>query len=181
MPTNAAILSSLNSQVLPRWVKLEKDIKAMGWTVVYTSGYRTWVEQAALRAQLGKGAALPGYSSHNYGIATDFNLYNPKTGQWLKKATPKATWEATGIPKLIRASGFRWGGDFNGNYDPVHIDLINEFPIDQLRALALQTFGDKVDQIKANLLNLLGNGAGGPSGATILIGLLVVGIIIKNL
>ena len=58
---------------------------------------------------------------HNYGLAIDLNAIL-KNGQWLTSNSSKADWINSGIVSLGESLGFRWGGTFSNNYDPVHFD-----------------------------------------------------------
>ena len=81
---------------------------------------------------------------HYFGLAVDFNIVVKGVQYFMD--TPKAQWEATRVPAIIRALGFRWGGDFttpylhNGvqkpGYDPVHADLALRYPMGPLRTRA---------------------------------------------
>lgn len=96
------------------WIEKNTD-----WDVIVTSGYRTFEKQAQLYRENSKNAPA-GKSSHNYGFAVDINLRNRKTGQQLKKASSKSSWEATGIPQQAKKMGFKWGVDFKNYHDPIH-------------------------------------------------------------
>lgn len=122
-----------------------------GWEVIITSAYRSFAKQKALK-DAGETNTSAGYSLHNYGLAADINLFNPKNGKQLKKASLKEEWLKTGIPQIGVEMGFRWGGDFIGQtaYDPVHFDLGNLYHAADLYLLAIQQFGTDVDVIKGN-------------------------------
>ena len=119
--------------MLGRFLALFHAIEAAGYQVVITSVWRP-----------------SGSDYHYFGLAVDYNLIHLATGQWWRAADKfdKATWEATGVPALIRAHGFRWGGDFvtpwvyqgvtHPGYDPIHADLGAAYPYATLRAKALQ-------------------------------------------
>ncbi len=98
--------------------------KELGLRMFATSGYRTFAEQAAQKAANASNASA-GTSAHNYGLAVDVNVIDPKTGKnILMKASPKANWEKSGIPALAKSMGMIWGGDdFSGYYDPVHFAI----------------------------------------------------------
>ncbi len=98
--------------------------KELGLRMFGTSGYRTFEEQAALKAQNASNAAA-GLSDHNYGFAIDVNVVDPKTGKIiLKKESSSADWEKSGIVKIAKSMGMTWGGDaFSGYHDPVHFAL----------------------------------------------------------
>jgi hypothetical protein len=111
----AAALAAFPPHQRHRFTELFAEFERRGFKVVITSGYR------------------PGEKSlHGKWRAVDFNVVDA-AGKWYRMATPKAEWEATGLPVLIRARQMRWGGDFvtpyqhNGEtrpgYDPVHVDL----------------------------------------------------------
>lgn len=111
----AAALAGFPPHPRHRFTELLAEFERLGFKVVITSGYR------------------PGDKGlHGRWRAIDLNVIDA-AGKWYKMATPKAEWEATGLPALIRARSMRWGGDFttpyshNGTtrpgYDPVHIDL----------------------------------------------------------
>lgn len=125
-------------------------IESQGWSVLITSGYRTWASQATLYAQNSKNAS-PGYSYHNYGLALDLNASNGST--WLNGNSSKQEWLNSGIPQLAIEHGFRWGGDFPGYYDAVHFDL-PVMPTAQLHQLAIQQFGNNAENVHGNQLTL---------------------------
>lgn len=62
----------------PEMIKLFKGMvqeygQMTGKTVTVREGFRTYEQQAALRAKLGNGAAKPGNSMHEYGLAIDID------------------------------------------------------------------------------------------------------------
>lgn len=135
VPERWAGLRQLHPQAIARFLALFKAIEGRGYQVVFTSGYRP-------------DSTL---SYHYFGLAGDINLIHIASGRWYKMADSKVSWEATGIPQLIRDAGFRWGGDFtmpvstnypNGN-DAVHIDLGHFYNIVALRAQAQRRAGSK--------------------------------------
>jgi hypothetical protein len=93
--------------------------KELGLQMIATSGYRTWKEQAALKKANSKNAAA-GQSDHNYGFALDVNVLNKDGKNILKKATSDKKWEDSGIVKIAKNMGFKWGGDFASDHDPIH-------------------------------------------------------------
>ncbi len=92
---------------------------ARGWVPTARSGFRSAAEQNRLHA-LDKRNPPAGHSSHERGQALDCNF--TKDGVTLLKDTPKAVWDASGIPFLAMLCGLRWGGNFPTYYDPVHFD-----------------------------------------------------------
>lgn len=134
MSANSNHLMSLVCSARNRFSGLTDGIRKLGYEVIITSSYRSPEKQAALykdlKNQKGGRAARPGKSKHNQAIAIDINI--KKDGKWWKKATPKGEWEDSKVPELARKMGFRWGGDFTTNYDPVHFDLGNDYKINEL-------------------------------------------------
>ena len=99
--------------------KVEKDL---GLQMYATSGLRTFQEQAALKKENPSNAS-PGLSGHNYGFSVDVNVINPKTGNIiLRKASTSAEWEKSGVVKIAKDMGLKWGGGgaFGSYHDPVH-------------------------------------------------------------
>ena len=97
--------------------------KELGLQMYATSGLRTFERQAQLKKEDPKNAA-PGLSDHNYGFAVDVNVIDPKTGKIiLNKQSPAAAWEKSGILKIAKEMGIRWGGTIKNYYDPVHFEI----------------------------------------------------------
>jgi hypothetical protein len=124
-------LNELHPQARTRFLDLFHAIEDAGYQVVITSVWR-----------LGTG------DYHGFGLAVDYNLIHIATGKWYRAADKfdKATWEATGVPTIIRGHGFRWGGDFttpwvyqgvtHPGFDPIHADLGASYSIASLRTRA---------------------------------------------
>jgi len=96
--------------------------KELGLQMYATSGLRTFEEQAKLHKENPQNAKA-GFSDHNYGFAVDVNVIDPKTGKIiLKKANSSADWEKSGVVKIAKDMGFKWGGGsaFGGYHDPIH-------------------------------------------------------------
>ncbi len=129
---NELHIMNLMCTVRDRFNDLTKKINESGYEVILTSSYRTSAEQKKLynayKNQSGGRAAKS--SKHTLKIAVDLNL--KKNGVLLKKSSSREEWEASGIPAIAKNMGFRWGGDFIGNYDPVHFDLGNDFTVNNL-------------------------------------------------
>lgn len=115
------------------------EISNMGFEIVLTSGYRDFFKQYKLKKKNKKNASA-GHSTHNYGIAIDFNVIDSNK-KWYKKSTPKSQWLKTGIPQLAEELGFRWGGSFKTYYDPIHFDLAKEYSVSKMRKKAIQESG----------------------------------------
>jgi hypothetical protein len=80
------------------------------------------LKQAQLHAENPQNAKA-GYSAHNYGFAVDVNVIDPKTNKViLKKSSSTADWEKSGVVKVAREMGLKWGGGgaFGSYHDPVH-------------------------------------------------------------
>ena len=66
-----------------------------------------------------------GTSNHSRGSAIDVNLF--KGSEVLNSQTLKSIWQNSEALKISNSLGFRWGGTFIENYDPIHFDMgINE-------------------------------------------------------
>jgi hypothetical protein len=104
------------------------------YSIIVTSGYRTFEKQAQLYRENNNNAKA-GKSNHNYGFAIDINLRNKQTGAQLKKASSKSKWLATGIPQQAKKMGLDWGGDFNNYHDPIHFFKANMPSTTQMYAL----------------------------------------------
>lgn len=66
-----------------------------------------------------------GNSNHSRGSAIDVNLF--KGPEVLNSQTLKSIWQNSEALKISNSLGFRWGGTFIENYDPIHFDMgINE-------------------------------------------------------
>lgn len=128
-----------------------RAVEKRGYQVIVTSGYRSFSEQAKLKAQNSKNAS-PGNSYHNYGMALDINLV--KDNSWWRKSTPKDEWEKTGIPQLARRLGMKWGGDFTSYHDPVHFTVPVK-PVNELLVTAKNQFGTNVNNIQGNKVQLV--------------------------
>lgn len=131
--------------------KFKDFIKAiedgLGYSVIITSGYRTFEKQQSLYDS-GQTTARGGRSYHNYGMAIDINAV--KLGTWLRMGSSKIAWEESGIPQLAKNMGLRWGGDFSNFYDPVHFDLGNDYNLNDLEQTAYQLYGQNPSDIKGN-------------------------------
>lgn len=122
-----------------------------GWTVEIVSAYRSFAKQTQLYANQGGlsigGAAKPGRSFHQYGLAIDIKA--KKDGKELRMKSSRSEWEASGIPKIAKELNMRWGGTFANNWDPVHFDVSTRYKIDDLISKAKSQFG--------SLENTIGN------------------------
>lgn len=100
------------------------EVEQTGHKVVITSTHRgyqksldIWNTNPQVRA-----CCAVGKDYHFYGLAMDLGLLTPN-GVFLNMASPKASWEATGIRQIARKYKMRWGIDFYGYYDPIHFDI----------------------------------------------------------
>lgn len=96
--------------------------KETGLRIIATSGYRTWEHQARLKLENPSNASA-GNSSHNYGFALDVNVMDSNGNIILRKASSDQEWEKSGIVKIAKSMGFKWGGDFSDYHDPIHFYL----------------------------------------------------------
>jgi hypothetical protein len=181
-PTVGIILNSqqenfvkdLHVSVKPLFRKLIYEIeKQSKYTVLVTSGYRSYSQQQKLKETDDRNAA-PGFSMHNYGLALDINLikgdFNKATGHYeaeIKKSTAyingksytnqadiKQLWIDTGAPTIATQLGFSWGGNFNGYFDPVHFDLQSTYNINTLVSNASKQFGANPNNVQGNQVEL---------------------------
>lgn len=85
-------------------------VARFGRPLCVTSGYRTYAEQARLRALQPGTAAPAGTSDHGLGVAIDFcpNTYTGEAGAWLRENGPSYGWEN---PAWAQAGG-------SGPYEP---------------------------------------------------------------
>lgn len=115
-PTTKNIISKLHPDIIPYVIKFFNKAKGMGIILRATSGYRSFAAQQTLVDNYGIDPSIiakpsaPGNSMHNYGLAIDVASYN-QPPDWQK------------IGAIGESIGFRWGGWFPGNYDPVHFDM----------------------------------------------------------
>lgn len=152
-PEQEAFLSQLHPSVQKKFRQLINAIEAeTGYSVVVTSGYRSFQKQIGLKAENSSNAA-PGLSYHNYGLAIDMNL--ARNGRIeIKKDSTKKAWIDSGVVAIAKKLGFRWGGDsFSGYYDPVHFDL-GGVDTKKLYAKALAQFGNDPNKIIGNQVSL---------------------------
>lgn len=144
---HAVFFEKLHRVAKPIFAEFIQRCKAIGYTIIITSGYRSWADQLE-RIAAGDTTTPPGYSFHNYGMALDINAISANDA--LRKATSKARWEASGIIQIADELGLRWGGRF-GAYDPVHFDLGNDYDTDQLYDQALAQYGNEASVVGYNV------------------------------
>lgn len=143
--TNQEIINGLHPDFRPTAEELCDFAIQHGYTPILTSGYRSFGKQALLRRQDSRNAK-PGRSMHNYGLAFDANFQKGTT--FLRKASSKEAWLASGIPQKAKALGLRWGGDFTGYPDHVHFEKHHN--PDQLIAQATKQFGSDPNKVIGN-------------------------------
>lgn len=130
--SNELHLMNLMCTVRGRFKALLKAIQDAGYETIITSSYRSDAHQRKLfqKYKAQKSGRAAKNSKHPLRIAIDINL--KKGDKYWRKTTTRDKWVATGVPLLAKGLGFRWGGDFSGNYDPVHFDLGNDFIINKI-------------------------------------------------
>ena len=116
------LVSELNINTQDTWKKFLNTLeeKYPGYTLSINATYRTYQRSIELKAQNSKNAT-PGRSPHNYAYAVDMNVIDP-TGVTYRKKDRKP-WVESGIPKVAKSLGMRWGGDFKSYVDCVHFDV----------------------------------------------------------
>lgn len=152
-PEQEVFISNLHPSVQNKFRQLISAIeKETGYSVVVTSGYRSFQKQLGLKAQNASNASA-GFSQHNYGLALDINL--ARNGRIeLNKQSDKKAWLDTGVVAIAKRLGFRWGGEsFNGYYDPVHFDT-GAIDTKKLYAKALAQFGNDPNKIIGNQVSI---------------------------
>lgn len=132
--------------------------KETPFDVQITSAYRTFLEQATVKAKNesynpARPASSPGNSYHNYGLALDIALES-RTVNGLRYSFNKSVseWRQTGVPNIATSLNLRWGGTFN---DQVHFDLGNVVPsVFELKSIAINTYGSDPANIEGNQIPL---------------------------
>lgn len=164
-PELESFVSQLHYAYQSKFRSFLRDFEAQGnYLIIITSGYRSWAQQAVLKAQDPKHNATPGYSTHNYGLAIDLNLTDLNGNIVALKNSPDSVWMNTGILSFAQQRGFTWGGTSFGEYhDRVHFGLDGMFNKNTLYSMSLQQFGittvnsTTVATIQGNKLNLGGS------------------------
>lgn len=153
-PEQEKYIAQLNKKVQFKFEKfIDRVEKETDYSVIITSGYRTFAEQQRLHDEDPANNPAPGGSMHNYGTALDINAVSGTN--YLRKASSIASWEKSGIPQIARDMGFTWGGDFKTyHHDPVHIGLDRTYDIDTLKAEAIAMFGTDWNNIQGNQVQL---------------------------
>ena len=119
----------------------------------YEEELRVWEEAGSPEGL--KPEKPPGKPSttswHLAGGALDFNAYT-EDGTKYGKTSPhsgmvenRAAWKATGIPAIGESLGLRWGGHWDGNYDPIHFDLGEIFTSSQRAALLAKASSENLE------------------------------------
>jgi hypothetical protein len=136
-------IEKLHPSVRDKFAKFFADVeRKLGLQMIATSGTRTDEEQALLNKE-NPANAKAGLSDHNYGFALDINVLDKSGKVILRKASPKAEWEKSGVIAIAKQHGINWGGDFKSYADNVHFyDEANGKTTAQM--LALKNSG-KVD------------------------------------
>lgn len=119
-----------NPEVVDTLVALSKEAAKHGCSIVVTSSFRTYSEQAALNRKKGtygkRGssgrvgvAAVAGTSPHEYGQAIDFTIV--KNGKQLTISRSSTPWAI----ECLAQHGMTWGGDFRSVKEPWHFNTSN--------------------------------------------------------
>lgn len=110
----------------------------------------------------------PGRSYHQYGLALDITMVNPKyPNDVYSHNKTEQQWRDTGVPAIAEKLGFVWGGTFTvaagSKYDPVHFDLSNTYALKSLYNSAVAQFGSDPNKIQGNKISNLQPSSGGYS------------------
>lgn len=118
-------ISTLLPQVQEPMRNLVRKAAEAGIQIRLTSGNRTYAEQDALYAQ---GRTKPGkvvtnarggYSSHNFGLAADFTIFDGNSPVWESPNYTK-------VGKIAESLGLSWGGRWSTPDEP-HVYLKPEW------------------------------------------------------
>ena len=113
-----------------------KAFNDLGYKLVLGEGYRSIARQNELYAQ---GRTKPGTivtnarggsSYHNFGLAVDFAILDPKNEGKLDNTDSKYRQ----VGKIGKSLGFEWGGDWKTIYDAPHFQLDFGLTLDELNA-----------------------------------------------
>jgi hypothetical protein len=141
---NLLRLKNLHPAARAKFEQLIAYANLHGYSVVITSGFRTFAESKKLHAENAKNALI---SFHNMGCAIDINLTHDETNLSIKKASSLQDWKKTGLPDFAKSIGVRWGGDFKNYHDPIHF----EFSKKSIQDIAAQGNKQSADNSKWNL------------------------------
>lgn len=145
---NEKKLKELHPKYKQRFYNFIYDLNKKGYTVLITSGFRSFEKQQQLLKENPK-AGKPGMSLHNYGIATDINIMKP---EHLGMNSPNDKWKP--IVDIAKKNGLDWGGELlptftTGGGDRVHFQPKN-FKYKGSELLAMKNAGnvDKNEFVK---------------------------------
>lgn len=149
---NIQHLLTLNPQKSSLFITFLNRVKnELGYDVIITQSYRSIAYQNKLHVKNPKNSK-GGFSSHNYGFAIDVNFI--KDGKIvLKKDTDKQKWIDSGIIKIAKECGLRWGGEFEGYADNVHFDCVNETCTKRWFAYLQKTYPTTYEKFESNKTN----------------------------
>lgn len=148
---NEEHIKSLNPQKVDLFISFINRVKnELGWNIIIVMSYRSFLTQEKLHKNNSKNA-LPGLSAHNYGFAIDCNFIKDKTQ--LKKDTLTSIWEDSGIIKIAKECGLRWGGYFDGYSDRVHFDCLQPGYTSKWLSYLKNKYPDNYTNIETNKIN----------------------------
>lgn len=137
LPASLPLIAKLHPSVQPKARETLQRAINVGIPLVVTQTYRDPAEQARLYAQ-GRTApgpvvtnAPPGWSWHEYRLAFDVAVLDPRTGRpsWPEDA---ALWKRIG--DAGKAAGLEWGGNWTGIVDRPHFQHTGGLTMAQARA-----------------------------------------------
>lgn len=114
------VLQDIHPDVKPLFEGFLKELDQNypGYKMILNATGRSFAKSESLREQNNKNA-LPGFSTHNYYAAIDFNIIDPNGTVYKKKGT-KYLWEKSKIPDIAKKHCIEWGGNFSNYEDCVH-------------------------------------------------------------
>ena len=115
-PAPSIDIKGLQPQMQTALQELHKRALAEGIDFKIESGYRTNAQQQKLyETSREGGAAKPGYSQHEKGMAVDLSIAN-KSGVDSKRAKQR-------LGQIWGQMGYTWGGDWAKNKEDWHFDM----------------------------------------------------------
>ena len=148
-PRTLEVIRTLDPKARDRFVQFyllaNATAATFGCEYIAISGYRTWAEQAELKRKSDAGgphAAAPGYSWHNFAVATDSGVFQGNGKIYLDSGSPAQQALAEKVHYAVavhaKACGLEHGGTWKGkSCDPPHfqIDMGHSSPTAADRAI----------------------------------------------
>ena len=116
---NEERIDTLEAAAQPSAREVMADMEAAGFDAIVSFAKRDRALQAKLYAarKPGERVSPPGWSMHEFGLALDIGIL--QDGTLITNGGHPGYIELGEVAKI---RGWTWGGDFNGNKDPDHIE-----------------------------------------------------------